>query len=169
MFERCVLGIDPGLARVGLAVVSQRGRTPALVWAMTIRTSKDDPESERIGLIGRAVREAIAGHRPTAVAVERIAWNRNEVSALAVARATGAVMMVAADAGLPVDEYGPNEVKMAVAGSGNADKDQVRRALERVHGFRGLPAGPDAADAAAVALTHVLAAGWKDISEAARR
>jgi crossover junction endodeoxyribonuclease RuvC len=102
-----------------------------------------------------ALREAIAGHRPGAVAFERLAWNRNQVSAIAVARATGAMMVVAAEAGLPVAEYGPNEVKIAVTGMGNADKQQVRRALVRVHGLDDVPSQADAADAVAVALTHL--------------
>ena len=86
------------------------------------------------------------------MALERVAWNTNQVSALTVARATGAIMVVAADAGLSVTEYGPSEVKIAVTGMGNADKAQVRRALVRVHGLRDVPLQADAADAVAVAL-----------------
>jgi crossover junction endodeoxyribonuclease RuvC len=78
------------------------------------------------------------------------------VSAIAVARATGAIMVAAAEAGVPVTEYGPNEVKIAVTGMGNADKEQVRRALAKVHGLRAVPAQADAADAVAVALTHLV-------------
>jgi crossover junction endodeoxyribonuclease RuvC len=80
------------------------------------------------------------------------------VSALTVARATGAIMVVAADAGLSVAEYGPNEVKMAVTGMGNADKQQVRRALVKVHRLKEVPVQSDAADAVAVALTHLVGA-----------
>ena len=117
--------------------------------------------------MAEAVRDAVARHRPAAVAVERVAWSRNQVSALHVARATGAVMVVAAEAGLAVEEYGPNEVKQAVTGMGNADKRQVQLALARVHGLRDVPVQPDAADAAAVALTHLLAARMRGL--AARR
>jgi crossover junction endodeoxyribonuclease RuvC len=103
------------------------------------------------------MRIAIERHGPSAVAIERVAWSRNQVSALHVARATGALMLVAAQAGLPVHEYAPNEVKQAVTGAGNADKRQVQVALSRVHGLVDVPAQPDAADAVAVALTHLLA------------
>ncbi len=72
-----------------------------------------------------------------------------------VARATGVVLLAAAEAGLPVEEYGSLEVKMAVTGQGNADKAQVRDALERFHGFADLPNEPDAADAVAIALCHL--------------
>jgi crossover junction endodeoxyribonuclease RuvC len=157
MFDSCVLGVDPGVARLGLAAVVRDGRRPVLIWADTVVTGSDTPEAERLMALAAAVRGAIADHRPASLAVERVAFNRNQVSALGVARATGAVMVVAAESGLGVDEYSPTEVKDAVTGIGNADKRQVRDALERVHGFRDLPAQPDAVDAAAVALTHLVA------------
>jgi crossover junction endodeoxyribonuclease RuvC len=112
------------------------------------------------------MRDAIAVHSPSSVALERLAWNRNQVSAIAVARATGAIMVAAAEAGLAVAEYGPNEVKMAVTGMGNADKGQVRRALERVHGLRGVPTQADAADAVAVALTHLVGSRMRGLARA---
>jgi crossover junction endodeoxyribonuclease RuvC len=164
MFDTTVLGVDPGVARLGLAVVGRRDRKAVLVWATTVRTPADLAESVRLRLLATAVREAIAEHRPQAVAIERVAWNRNQVSALQVARATGAVMVVASEAGLPVEEYGPSEVKSAVTGIGNADKRQVQQALERIHGLRDVPRQPDAADAVAVALTHLVAARMKGLA-----
>ena len=158
MFERRVLGVDPGLARLGLAVLEGNGRKADLIWAGAIDTTAGSEESDRLRLLCVAVREAISVHRPASVAVERVAWNKNHVSALTVARATGAIMVVAADAGLAVAEYGPNEVKMAVTGMGNADKEQVRRALVKVHGMKEVPVQVDAADAVAVALTHLVGA-----------
>jgi crossover junction endodeoxyribonuclease RuvC len=164
MFERRVLGVDPGIAQLGLAVVDGDGRSAELVWAETVSTDPASEESERLRGLCLAMREAISAHRPTAVAFERLAWNRNQVSAIAVARATGAMMVVAAEAELPVAEYGPNEVKMAVTGMGNADKEQVRRALVRVHGLRRVPTQADAADAVAVALTHVMGARMRGLA-----
>ncbi len=155
MFDSCVLGIDPGVAKLGLAAVARDGRRPILIWADVLATAAGTPEADRLKALADAVRDAISTHRPTSVAVERVAFNRNAVSALTVARATGAIMVAAAEAGLAVEEYSPTEVKSAVTGAGNADKRQVRDALERVHGFRGLPSSPDAVDAAAVALTHL--------------
>lgn len=170
MFDTLVLGVDPGIAKLGLAVVGRRDRTTSLVWADTVRTPADLAEAARLHRIADAVASAIAEHGPTAVALERLAWNRNQVSALQVARATGAVMVAAAGAGLPVDEYGPNEVKMAVTGVGNADKRQVRLALERIHGLRGVPdRQPDAVDAAAVALTHILGTRMRSFAGTANR
>jgi crossover junction endodeoxyribonuclease RuvC len=164
MFETRVLGVDPGLARLGLAVVDGNGRKADLIWAGAVDTGTDSAESERLRQLCVAVREAIAAHQPSSMALERVAWNKNHVSALTVARATGAIMVVAADAGLSVTEYGPNEVKIAVTGMGNADKAQVRRALVKVHGLKEVPVQADAADAVAVALTHLVGARMRKLA-----
>jgi crossover junction endodeoxyribonuclease RuvC len=169
MFDTTVLGVDPGLANVGLAIVDCRDRRAALVWAETVSTPSDLPEAARLARIAEAVAEAARQHRPDAVALERVAWNRNQVSALQVARATGAVMVAAARAGLPVEEYGPNEVKIAITGMGNARKEQVRDALVRIHGLRGLPNQLDAVDAAAIALTHVFGSRMRAAARAGAR
>jgi crossover junction endodeoxyribonuclease RuvC len=166
MFDERVLGVDPGVARVGLAVVEGGRRTVDLVWAGTVRTEPGREEAERLRLVVAAIREAIGEHAPSAVALERLAWNRNQVSAIAVARATGAIMVAAAEAGLSVAEYGPNEVKIAVTGMGNADKGQVRRALEKVHGLRAVPTQADAADAVAIALTHLVGSRMRGLARA---
>jgi crossover junction endodeoxyribonuclease RuvC len=169
MFESRVLGVDPGLARLGLAVVEGNGRDAVLIWAGAVGTPAGSEESERLRHLCVAMREAISIHRPTSVAVERLAWNKNQVSALTVARATGAIMVVAADARLPVAEYGPNEVKIAVTGMGNADKEQVRRALVKVHGLKEVPSQADAADAVAVALTHLVGARMRSLARSGSR
>lgn len=161
MFDSLVLGVDPGVAKLGLAVVGRQGRRPVLVWSDTVRTSSQDAESERLGTLAAAVRVVMAAHELTGVAVERVAFNRNQVSALTVARVTGAIMVVAAEAGVSVDEYSPTEVKSAVTGMGNADKDQVHHALVRVHGLSDVPTQPDAADAVAVAITHLSGSGLR--------
>lgn len=155
MFERAVLGVDPGIATAGLAVVAERDRRPVLVWATTVRTPAGMDESLRLRTLYGAVRDAIAEHHPEGLAVERLMWGRNVGSAMSVARATGVVLLAAADAGITVDEYPPLEVKMAVTGIGNAGKDQVRAALIRTHGLEDVPSQPDAADAVAVALCHL--------------
>jgi crossover junction endodeoxyribonuclease RuvC len=169
MFETRVLGVDPGVASLGLAVVDGTGRNASLVWSETVRTPSGGRDSERLRLICEGIREAIAAHGPAAVAIERLAWNRNQVSAIAVARATGAIMVAAAEAGVPVTEYGPNEVKIAVTGMGNADKEQVRRALVKVHGLLAVPDQADAADAVAVALTHLVGARMRDLARSGTR
>jgi crossover junction endodeoxyribonuclease RuvC len=156
MFDAPVLGVDPGLACLGLAVVAARGGTPRLLWSGTVRTPSGLPEAARLHAISLAVTAAIAEHRPRWLAVERVAWNVNKRSAMSVARATGVVMQSAAASGVAVEEYGALEVKNAVAGTGGAGKAQMRRALARVHGLHNVPEQADAADAVAVALTHLV-------------
>lgn len=155
VFDSCVLGVDPGISSLGLAAVARRDRRLEILLAVTVRTPGDLPEADRLRLIHEAVRDAIAAYRPDGVAVERVAWNKNQVSALTVARATGVVLLAASEAGLPVEEYGPLEVKMAVTGQGNADKAQVRDSLGRLHGLADVPTEPDAVDAVAIALCHL--------------
>jgi len=155
MFDGCVLGVDPGMASVGLAILGRAEGRPSVAWSKTVTTPASQAEPARLRLIYLAVREAICEHRPCALAVERVMWGRNTGSAMGVARATGVILLAAADAGLPVKEYAPLEVKMAATGVGNAGKDQVRRALARMHGIDGVPSQPDAADAAAVAFCHL--------------
>jgi crossover junction endodeoxyribonuclease RuvC len=164
VFDSCVLGVDPGVSALGLAAVAKHGRKPVLLFADTVRTASDLPDAIRLRLLHDAIAEAIATHRPGSVAIERIAWNKNQVSAMIVARATGVILLAAAQAGLEVEEYGSLEVKMAVTGQGNADKGQVRVALERFHGLKGLPDQPDAVDAAAIALCHLTQARLRKVA-----
>jgi crossover junction endodeoxyribonuclease RuvC len=155
VFDRVVLGVDPGFASVGLAVVSGGRPRSTVVWFRTVRTPAGQPEPDRLGRVADAVRAAIADHRPAAVALERVMWGRNRTSALSVARATGVIMLAAAEAGIPVEEYAPLEVKMATTGIGTADKEQVRRALIRTLRLDGVPDQVDATDAVAVAVCHL--------------
>lgn len=150
-----MLGVDPGIASTGLAVVGGGRRSARVSWATTVRTSAGDPEALRLRTLAQAVRRALEEHGPEALAIERLMWGRNTGSAMGVARASGAILLVAAEAGIPVHEYAPLEVKMAVTGDGNAGKQQVRRSLERIHRVGDVPRQPDAADAAAVALCHL--------------
>ena len=135
-----------------------------MVWAPPCHADRRSDEAARLRTLADAVRAAIAEHAPDAVAIERVAWSRNQVSALQVARATGAIMLVAAEAGSPSRSTRPNEVKQAVTGPGNADKAPGADALARIHGLRDVPAQADAADAVAVALTHLLASRMRGVA-----
>jgi crossover junction endodeoxyribonuclease RuvC len=155
MFEPCVLGVDPGLAATGLAAVSRTKGRARVLWSDTVRTPAGLAEAHRLAMVAEAVRDAIRTHRPEAVAVEAVMWGQNKTSALSVARATGVVLLAAAEAGIAVEEYAPLEVKMAITGIGNAEKARVRAAMIRAHRVEGVPDQPDAADAVAVALCHL--------------
>jgi crossover junction endodeoxyribonuclease RuvC len=170
MFERVILGVDPGTSALGLAIVATRGGPRAsVVWWETVRTPAALASSERLRRLSHAVRMAVEEHRPEAVALERLMWGKNIGSAMEVARASGAVMVVAAEAGIPVEEYAPLEVKMAVTGVGNASKEQVRKALGLLLGQAVVPTDPDAADAVAVALCHVHQARLRQVVREAAR
>jgi crossover junction endodeoxyribonuclease RuvC len=169
MFDQVVLGVDPGVASLGLAVLRRGDRRPSVSWAGTLRTSTDLSTAARLRQIYQATRQAVEKQRPDVLAIERLMWGRNTGSAMEVARASGAVMLAAADAGLSVEEYAPLEVKMAVTGVGNASKEQVRRALGLILGPRSVPAQPDAADAVAIALCHLQQSRLRRVAKEAAR
>jgi crossover junction endodeoxyribonuclease RuvC len=169
MFDRVILGVDPGTGATGLASVKGGPNRATVIWTSTLRTRPDMAAPERLRLIYRAVREAIETHRPEAVALERLMWGKNIGSAMEVARASGAVMVAAAEAGVPVEEYAPLEVKMAVTGAGNASKEQVRKGLGLLLGPDAVPSEPDAADAVAVALCHLQQSRMRTLAREAAR
>src|SRR5918995_3554809 len=121
MFDSTVLGVDPGVSAMGLAAVTRRDRGWELLACMTVRTPAKLGEAHRLRLIHEAVVGAIAVHRPDAVAVERLAWNKNQVSALGVARATGVVLLAASQAGVAGGGERPPGGEMAGTGTGDAD------------------------------------------------
>jgi crossover junction endodeoxyribonuclease RuvC len=171
MFDSVVLGVDPGTAAVGLAVVGSSNARPSVRWSATVRTPAGLSGADRLRRIHDAVRQAISEHRPQAMAIERLMWGRNTQSAMDVSRATGVVLLAAAQAGLAVEEYPPLQVKMAVTGVGNAPKEAVRRSLTRVFGIDGVPgpSEPDAIDAVAVAVCHLQHARMRRVTREAVR
>jgi crossover junction endodeoxyribonuclease RuvC len=147
-----VLGIDPGTAATGYGVLERRGSRLRLIDYGCFETLPGHPLPERLLHIHQAVTELIETHRPRVVGVERLFFNRNVQTAFAVGQARGAVLLAAAQAGVPVLEYGPHEVKIAVTGYGRAGKEQVQRMVQIVLGMPSLPRPDDAADALAVAI-----------------
>lgn len=149
-----VLGVDPGLSRCGYCVVNvERSRTRAAALGV-IRTDPSSPVAERLAELVADIRSVLDDFPVDEVAVERVLFQVNVRTAMSVGQASGVVMAEAAGRGLPVTEYSPNEVKDAVAGFGGADKAQVQRMVQLLLDLDTLPDPPDAADAAAVALTH---------------
>lgn len=147
-----VLGIDPGTARLGYGVVERQGSRLTMLDYGCLETINDRPLEQRLLLIHEGLDDLIETHRPEAVGVERLFFNKNVRTAMAVGQARGVVLLVAAQHGLPVLEYGPHEVKLAVTGYGKAPKDQVQRMVQMVLSMQQLPRPDDAADALAVAV-----------------
>jgi crossover junction endodeoxyribonuclease RuvC len=117
-----------------------------------LETVNDRPLEQRLLLIHEGLTDLIETHRPQAVGVERLFFNKNTRTAMAVGQARGVVLLTAAEHGLPVFEYGPHEVKLAVTGYGRAPKDQVQRMVQLVLSMTDVPRPDDAADALAVAV-----------------
>jgi crossover junction endodeoxyribonuclease RuvC len=161
-----ILGIDPGLASTGYAVLERRnGRVRAVAWGV-VQTSPRDPHPERLLTIHDRVAELIATHAITGAAIE--SWFIHPVSkaAMGMAECRGAVQVAIAEAGIPIVEYSPNTIKQAVTGNGRADKLQVRAMIERLVGVD--PGTDHAADAMAAALCHSVSSGMADAIRRAR-
>src|SRR5438045_2384426 len=107
MFDGPVLGVDPGTAAVGLALVERGSGRPLLLWARTLRTGAGLPLAGRLRAIYQAVRQVVTEDRPSVMAIERLMWGRNAPSGMDVARASGVIILAAAEAGIPVEEYAP--------------------------------------------------------------
>lgn len=147
-----VLGIDPGTARLGYGLVERQGSALTMLDYGCLETINDRPLSQRLLIIHEGIDDLIRTYRPEAVGVERLFFNKNVQTAMAVGQARGVVLLVAAQHGLPVLEYGPHEVKLAVTGYGRAPKDQVQRMVQLVLSMEHIPQPDDAADALAVAV-----------------
>ncbi len=147
-----VLGIDPGTASLGYGIVDRTGSVLRAVDYGCLTTSADSPLPDRLRLIHAHVAELIETHNPDLVAVERLFFSKNAQTAFAVGQARGVVLLAAAQAGVPVREATPNEVKMAVTGYGSADKEQVGRMVTVILQLAEIPTPDDTADALATAI-----------------
>lgn len=150
-----VLGIDPGLTRTGYGVATRKGGRVRAVAAGVIRTSSEDSIERRLATLARELRSIIDEHEPTAVALETVFTNRNRQTAISVGRASGVALLVAGEAGVPVTEYTPTAIKLAVTGSGSADKEAMQLMVARRYGLKEAPRPADAADALGIALCHL--------------
>jgi crossover junction endodeoxyribonuclease RuvC len=150
------LGIDPGTATTGYGLVrlTYDGNLEAVAFGV-ILTAAHTPAQERLLSLYRDLNQLISLHHPETCAVEKLFFQRNVSTALAVGQARGVVMLSIAEAGLDVAEYTPNEVKQAVAGYGSAQKKQVQEMVRVLLALPEIPKPDDAADALAIAITHL--------------
>lgn len=149
-----VMGIDPGAANLGFGFVASRGTRLVALDGGVIETGPELPLERRLEHIHRLLSELIDHHRPDAVALEEVYFGRNVRSAMAVGQASGVAMLAAAMHGISCHSYTPQAVKMAVCGSGAADKGQVQRMVGTLLGLDEPPTPDHAADALAVAICH---------------
>lgn len=153
-----VLGIDPGVANTGYGVVRSRGGSMVALDGGVVEAPATLPLAERLRAIHERVEALIAEHSPEAVAVEELYFGRNVRTALAVGQGRGVVLLAAAQHDIPCFGYTPQQVKLAVCGSGAADKGQVQRMVAALLALAEPPEPDHAADALAVAICHAAAA-----------
>lgn len=149
-----VMGIDPGAANLGFGVVRVEGNRMVALDGGVVETTAGQPMERRLQRIHDALSELIAWHEPRAMAIEEVYFGKNVRSAMAVGQATGVAMLAAAQRGIGCFAYTPQAIKMAVCGSGAADKRQVQRMVGTLLALPEPPTPDHAADALAVAICH---------------
>ena len=166
-----VLGVDPGLTRCGVGVVTGvPGRPCTLVHFTVVRSEPEADLADRLLGLDRELTELIEKYQPESVAVERVFSQHNVRTVMGTAQAGAVAVLAAARAGLSVQMYTPSEVKAAVTGSGQADKAQVTAMVTRLLRLDAPPRPADAADALALAICHVWRGGTRSrIAEAAAK
>lgn len=151
-----VIGIDPGTATTGYGLVREKenGALESLAYGV-ILTPAGLEFSERLLLLYNQLTEILLLHKPQGAAVEKLFFQRNVRTAMSVGHGRGVVLLCLAQAGIPLAEYTPLEVKQAVAGYGGADKRQVQYMVRTLLNLEDIPRPDDAADALAVAICHL--------------
>ena len=153
-----VLGIDPGYATVGFGVVhGVRDRMTALAWG-AIQTAADTPFDKRLEDIFDGVTELIEKFKPDAVSIEELFFNTNQKTVIGVGQARGVIVLAATKKNIPIAEYTPLQVKNSIVGYGRAEKKQVMELTRIQLNLPKTPKPDDAADALALAMTHIRAA-----------
>jgi crossover junction endodeoxyribonuclease RuvC len=152
---RIIMGIDPGLTRCGVGVISQKSaRELTLLDVGVILTPVDAPLEERLLGLEREIELWIERNKPDVVAVERVFAQHNVRTVMGTGQAAGIALLVAARRGIPVAMHTPSEVKAAVTGSGRAGKIQVAEMVKRILNLEVIPKPVDATDSLALAITH---------------
>ncbi|MCW1969408.1 MAG: crossover junction endodeoxyribonuclease RuvC [Anaerolineae bacterium] len=150
------LGIDPGIATTGYGVVREErnGQLTALAFGV-IETPKTATLPERLQQLRNDLKAILAQWQPETCAVEELFFATNAKTAITVGQARGVILLALADAGLPIGEYTPLQVKQAIAGYGQADKKQMQEMVRMLLNLRTIPKPDDAADGLAIAITHL--------------
>jgi crossover junction endodeoxyribonuclease RuvC len=162
------LGIDPGLSRCGYgAVRSNGGRLQAVAFGH-LTTPVDEALADRLAALWADLEELLDDLKPDVVVVERVLFQVNARTAMSVGQASGLALVAAARRQVPVVQYSPNEVKLAVTGYGAAGKEQVQSMVQVLLGLDEAPRPADRADALALAITHLSGAGLRSAAAGAQ-
>ena len=152
--SKIILGIDPGTLLMGFGIIRVTGQEIVLVEMDVLKLSGKKDAYERLQLIHKKVCELVLKHRTQELAIEAPFFGKNVQSMLKLGRAQGVAIAAAMQSGMPVTEYSPRKIKQSITGSGNADKIQVMKMLQRLVQFEDDPKYLDATDALAVAVCH---------------
>ena len=149
-----ILGIDPGFATIGFGLVEAQRAQVHMVTYGAITTPAGLPLSRRLLQIGEDMEELIGQLKPDVISIEELFFNTNLTTGISVAHGRGVILLAAEQLGVPIFEYTPMQVKLAVTGYGKADKKQVMQMTQRLLHLAKLPRPDDAADALAIAFCH---------------
>lgn len=150
--SRIILGLDPGYADLGYGVIAVGGGKDTCLAYGSIKTPAGQPMGERLVSLYDQLADLIEKHRPEAAAIERLFFSTNAKTAMDVAEARGVIRLCLEKSGVPYREFGPGEVKVAVAGHGRAGKPEIQKMVRLLLGLKETPKPDDAADALALAL-----------------
>ena len=149
-----ILGIDPGYGITGFGIVEAQGGTCRLLRCGAITTPPNTEFSWRLEVIYNDMRQLLETAKPDAVAIEELFFGQNVTTGINVAQSRGVILLAIRQAGVPIYEYKPMQVKQSVVGYGNATKHQVQDMTKRLLHLSAVPKPDDAADAVAIALCH---------------
>ena len=151
-----VLGIDPGLARLGYGIIEKSGNRATHITHGCITTTREDSSAgARLSYLYSGLNTLFEEHHPECAAVEKLFFSKNITSAMGVAEVRGIILLICDQQQVPVTEYTPNQVKQAITGSGRADKKQVQEMIKRLLHLPEIPKPDDAADGLSIALCHI--------------
>lgn len=153
-----ILGIDPGTATTGFGVIETTKNGCTLLDYGLVSTSKDIPHGQRLRFIYDGIAGLLKKHQPQEVAIERLFFATNALTAIAVGQAIGVIKLALHDGGVPVFDYAPMQVKLIIAGSGKADKKKIKSAIKKMFKIREKKGQKthfdNSADALAIAICH---------------
>jgi crossover junction endodeoxyribonuclease RuvC len=160
-----ILGLDPGTATTGYGIVEKQGNKITWVEHGVIQTDKDSEMPDRLLVIYTQLNRLLDVHEPDVIAMEKLFFGNNVTTALLVGRSVGVMQLTAAQRGIPLFEYRPVEVKVAIAGYGGAEKKQVQYMVQQFLGLEKMPKPDDAADALALAICHAHSAPFAALNK----
>jgi crossover junction endodeoxyribonuclease RuvC len=146
-----ILGIDPGIGRMGWGIAKKTGSKIEAVCCGCIETPVNSDHGLRLQLIKSGLAEIIREHKPEVIGIEKLFFQKNVKTATAVGEARGVILLLASESGAKVVEIGPGQVKQAITGYGSADKKQMQQMVKIIFKLKEIPRPDDAADALAVA------------------